>query len=148
MVGELHVDRTVGAATAHAGDGGERGFTQRRPRIAVARRPRSAAECEGGQVPSKPGRSPSTGQAVGGVAGFDDDAGPAGVRPGVVEDVVAVGTLRLYAHSALMTPAGAGADPGMDQVVGGGEDRVGVVVDVAAAVLVAVDAVGGEAWRA
>ena len=80
------------------------------------------------------------GAAVVGVAGD----GAAAVAVGVVEDVVDVPVDVVVGEQGSADTGGACADPGLGEVVGGGEDAVGVVVDVGAAVAVAVDTHGGE----
>ena len=75
------------------------------------------------------------GAAVVGVAGD----GAAAVAGGVVEDVVDVPVDVVVREEGSADTGRAGADAGLGEVVGGGVDAVGVVVDVGAAVAVAVD---------
>ena len=70
--------------------------------------------------------------------------GAAAVAVGVVEDVVDVPVDVVVGEQGLADAGGAVADAGLGEVVGGGEDAVGVVVDVGSAVVVAVDTHRGE----
>src|SRR5512132_1250581 len=65
--------------------------------------------------------------------------GAAAVAGGVVEDVVDVPVERVVSEEGSADTRGAGRDAGFGEVVGGGVDAVGVVVDVGAAGPVAVD---------
>jgi hypothetical protein len=62
---------------------------------------------------------------------------------GLVEDVIDVPVEVVVGEQGAANPGGAGSDPGFGEVMGGGVDAVGVVVDVGAAVAVAVDIHGG-----
>jgi hypothetical protein len=72
------------------------------------------------------------------VVGVSGD-GAAAVAGGVVEDVVDVPIHMVVREEGSADTCRASRDAGFGEVVGGGVDAVGVVVDVGAAVAVAVD---------
>lgn len=133
------------------------------PRAVVAAGSRAAPDIRlallGGR-PGEHGRDPVGGQwwqvgvpvtvsvaAVLAIPGDHDGAAPTRVAPRVVQDVVAVGQRVVVGPQGLQDALSAAGQAGLDQVFRRGEDRVGVVADVAASVVVSVDAVGGEGPR-